>query len=158
MRIAHACMHISLQKFCTHCWKAITKNKNKHACLCALYSHACTYHSHFFWVHPWYLHDNCTEFHNNLTSFSWNIMVWILPPSNINISMRCVCMLAHSCTLMNIIYQLRRPILTYAESFMKIWLNLAEKLMLPQICQSHGSCHISVCLSPSATNLYFFLF
>ena len=32
-----------------HCLKAITKYKNMHACLCALRSHACTYHSIYFW-------------------------------------------------------------------------------------------------------------
>ena len=31
-----------------HCLKTITKHRNVHAPLCALYSHACTYHSQFF--------------------------------------------------------------------------------------------------------------
>ena len=31
-----------------HCLKAITKYRNMHVCLCALRSHACTYHSQFF--------------------------------------------------------------------------------------------------------------
>ena len=36
------------------------------------------------------------------------------------------CMHAHMCMSKNIINQLRGPILTYTESFMKIWLNLVE--------------------------------
>ena len=31
-----------------HCLTAITKSRNVHACLCALRSHACTYHSKHF--------------------------------------------------------------------------------------------------------------
>jgi hypothetical protein len=70
-----------------------------------------------------------TKFHKDLTSFIWDMRFCLLAPSWGHIPMSCLCTRACAlCRPTNNINQPRRPLLTYTESFVKIWLHLAEIL------------------------------
>ena len=74
----------------------------------------------FILLHPWYLLEVCTMFCQNPRSIGREIEVCTLP--KVRAHFHTLCMQT------NIINQLGRPIWKYAESFMKIWLDLAWKL------------------------------
>ena len=76
----------------------------------------------FFFLHPWYLLDNQSKFHNNPISSSRNIRVH----SKLHAHPHTPCTHAHTRMPTNNNNQLRRPILTYTEIFVKIGFHLAE--------------------------------
>ena len=97
---------------------------NEEMCM-HVYAYFACMHAHitpnFFWcivdtsliVIPSFIEIRC-----HLIEIKW----FVYCPKCMHIYMLCACMLMHT----NIINQLRRPILKYAENFMIFWLNLAE--------------------------------
>ena len=109
-----------------HRLKTITKYRNMHARLRALHAHACTYQSQFILC---FLYTSS----NIVPSF---IKIWLnlleiwgfVFCSKLCARFHVLCVHARTCTCTNTFNQLRRPILKYAEDFMKIWLHLADIL------------------------------
>ena len=79
-----------------------------------------------FLVHLWCLLEYHTNFCHNPRSFGGEINVCTLLKVHARFNMLCVH--ASMCAQINIINWLRRPIRKYAESFVKIWLDLADIL------------------------------
>ena len=110
--------HFLHQPHNLHCLKAITSHKYVSAYLHALRAHACTYCTIFHWF--------------ILDTYMKIVQCFIKIRVHLAEKLRCVllaklhahfhtlCVHVCTCMPMKIINQLRRPILTYAESFMKI--------------------------------------